>query len=248
MKLRVITLCLLVIGMVIFAYSLSLPYYKNNKTPYEVVSDDSTNYKDEYYRYEETYRTNKIDLMDFGAGLCVVALSFLTFLLVTKTKHFSDFKYINTPGIPGIFLGANTMWLLTIPGTYWYYTFRAGRGDYPPFADSIGIPIYTQVPVCFLLLIPLNIFILFCIVTTNLPAPLLIKANRYNAGRIVLEVLFGFLMLINLICLSGEILDGDHFLIAVSMYFIYVILSLRAGIVHRYNTNDSLAIEETSTL
>lgn len=51
-------------------------------------------------------------------------------------------------------------------------------------------------------------------------------------------------MLINLVCLISEILDGDHFMIAVSMYFIYVILSLRAGIVHRHNTNDSLTIEE----
>lgn len=182
MKLRFITLCLLLIGMVIFAYSLSLPYYKNNKAPYEVVPDDSVNYKDEYYKYEETYRTNKTALMDFGAGLCVASLSFLVFLLITKTRRFSDFKYINTPGIAGIFLGANAMWLLNIPGTHWYYTFRAMRGDYPPFADSIGIPISIQVPICFLLLIPLNIVILFCVVNTSLPVPLLIKANRYNAG------------------------------------------------------------------
>ncbi|MFP9112821.1 hypothetical protein ACLI1A_02695 [Flavobacterium sp. RHBU_3] len=244
MKPRVLTVCLLLIGMVIFAYSLTLPYYKNNKAPYEVVPDDSVNYKDEYYKYEETYRTNKTDLMDFGSGLCIAATSFLFFLLVTKTTRFSDFKQINTHGKWGIFFGANIVWLLTIPGTYWYYIFRAGRGDYPPFADSIGIAISEEVTFFMFFFIPLNIFILFCIVASNLPAPLFIKVNQYNAGRILLEVLFGFLMFINLFCFIIELISGHHFLIAVSMYFVYVILSLRAGIVHRCNTNDSLTIKE----
>ena len=248
MKLRVITLCLLLIGMVIFAYSLSLPYYKNNKAPYEVVSDDSTNYEDEYYRYEETYRTNKIDLMDFGLGLCVIAITFLAFLIVTKTEEISDFKNIKTPSITGVFSGANVAWLFTLVGTYWYYTFRAARGIYPPFQDSTGVAIFEEVTFFMFFFIPLNIFILFCIASSNLPAPLFMKVKRYNIGRILLEALFGFLMFINLLCFIIELRFGHHFLIAVSMYFVYVILSLRAGIVHRYNTNDSLAIEETSTL
>lgn len=240
MKLRLLSLCLLLTGILIFAYSLTLPYYKNNKAPHEIVPDDSANYKDEYYKYEETYRTNKTDLMDFGLGLCVIAISFLTFLIATKTEEISNFKNIKTPSTTGIFSGANIAWLFTLVGTYWYYTFRAGRGDYPPFADSIGIAISEEVTFFMFFFIPLNIFILFCIVASNLPAPLFIKVNRYNGVRILLEVLFGFLMFINLFCFIIELISGHHFLIAVSMYFVYVILSLRAGIVDRCNTNDSL--------
>lgn len=240
MKPRLLTLCLLLIGIITVAYSLSLPYYKNNKAPYEVIPDDSVNYKDEYYKYEEAYRTNKTELMDFGLGLCVIAISFLAFLIATKTKESSDFKNIKTPGITGIFSGANIAWLFTLVSTYWYYTFHAGRGDYPPFADSIGIPISEEVNFFMFFFIPLNVFILFCIAASNLPAPLFIKVNRYNVGRILLEALFGFLMFINLLCLIIELITGHHFLIVVSMYFVYVILSLRAGIVDRCNTNDSL--------
>lgn len=249
MKLRFITLCLLLIGMVIFAYSLSLPYYKNNKGPESVTlhtsaTDDYEKFKEEYYKYEETYRTNKTDLMDLGAGICVASLSFLAFLLITKTRRFPDFKDISTPGRAGIFLGTNIMWLLTIPGTHWYYTVRAIREDYPPFSDSIGIPISIQVPVCFLLLVPLNIFIVLCIATAKLPAQLIRVPHHYDGARITVEVFFGFLMLINLVCLVSEIIDGDHFMIVVSMYFIYAFLSLRTGIVNRYASSSSTPTPE----
>lgn len=253
MKLRVITLCLLLIGIVIFAYSLSLPYYKNNKAPEFTTppledTDEYYTFIREYNKYEKTHRTNKVDLMDFGLGLCVIAISFLAFLIVTKTEEISDFKNIKTPSITGIFSGANVAWLFTLVGTYWYYNFMAMRGIYPPFPDSTSIAISEEVTFFMFLFIPLNIFILFCIAATNLPAPLFIKVNRYNVGLILLEALFGFLMFINLFCFIIELIFGHHFLIAVSMYFVYVILSLRAGMVNRYNTNDSLAIEETSTL
>src|SRR5690606_39838186 len=57
-------------------------------------------------------------------------------------------------------ISANLVWLILLPGTYWYYIFRGARGDYPPFADSIGIPLMTQIPFYLFLLIPLNIFML----------------------------------------------------------------------------------------
>lgn len=239
MTLRLLTLYTLFIGMAIFAYGVSLPYYKNNNKSHpdlsESISDDEEKYKEEYYKYEETYRTNKIPLIDFGSGLCVLSFSFLAFLLVTKTKKISDFKYVRTLGISGIFISANFVWLLSIPGTYWYYMYRAARGDYPPFADSIGLPIYFQIPICLLMLIPLNIFILFSVVKSDLPAPLIVKLRRYDLGRVFLEFFFGSILIINIICLVDALIDGDHALILINTYFVYIILSLRAGIINRYN-------------
>lgn len=96
--------------------------------------------KSEYYKKEAELRTNKLTFMDLGSGLAIASASILLFLIFTRVTSFEDFKNNNTFTKTATFISANLVWLILIPGTYWYYIFRGGRGDYPPFADSEEFP------------------------------------------------------------------------------------------------------------
>jgi hypothetical protein len=222
---------------------LTLPYYKNQKDADDLLNNSYDINKQEYYKREAELRTSKTTFMDLGFGLAIASGTILAFLLLTKTETFSDFKNLKTFNKLTTFVSANLVWLLLIPGTFWYYTFRGGRGDYPPFADSIGIPIFTSIPTFLFLLIPLNIFILLTTLKTNLPTKLFVKADRYNRPAILWELFFGLWLLINFLCFVAFVIDGDHILILVSLFFTFILLTLRAGQISKYGqTNENACL------
>ncbi len=231
---RIITILTFIVGLGLFSYSLTLPYYKDQKSADDLLSRSYDIDKQEYYKREAELRTSKTTVMDLGAGIAIASGTILLFLLLTKTKTFSDFKNLKTLNKLTTFVSANLVWLLLIPGTFWYYTFRGGRGDYPPFADSIAIPIFSQVPLFLFLLIPLNIFILLTTLKTNLPTKLFVKADTYSRPAILWELFFGFWLLINLLCFVAFAADGDHISILVNLFFSFVLLTLRAGQISKY--------------
>lgn len=232
-------------GLGLFIYSLTLPYYRNQKAADNLLNNSyNINFnKDGYYKKEAELRTDKTTLMDLGSGLAIASVVILSFLFLTKTKILSDLKKIKTLNKWTVFISANLVWLVLIPGTYWYYMFRGGRGDYPPFADSIGIPIMTQIPVYLFLLIPMNIFLLLTTIKTNLPTQLFSKANYYNRQNIFWEIFFGFWLLINILCFVAFVADGDHSSILVNLFFTFILLTLRAGqITKNQQTEDNACL------
>ena len=231
---RLIIILTFTIGLVLFFYSVTLPYYKDQTAADELLNNSYNINKQEYYKRDAELRTSKTTFMDLGAGIAIASGTILFFLLLTKTKTFPDFKNLKTLNKLTLFVGANLVWLLLIPGTFWYYTFRGGRGDYPPFADSIAIPIFSQIPLLLFLLIPLNIFILFTTINANLPTKLFVSADTYNRPAILLELFFGFWLLINLLCFVAFVADGDHISILVNLFFTFILLNLRAGQISKY--------------
>ncbi|HEV8504436.1 MAG TPA: hypothetical protein VGQ53_03515, partial [Chitinophagaceae bacterium] len=131
---------------------------------------------------------------------------------------------------------SNLIWLLLIPGTYWYYTFRGGRGDYPPFADSIGIPLAAEIPIYLLLMIPLNIFLLLTTYKAKLPTELFIFSDKKDTSVVLIEVFFGFWLFLNFLFMLNFIYDGDHFSVFVNLFFTYILLTLRAGRIGKWTS------------
>ncbi len=234
MKPRLITLLALIFGIGLFSYSLTLPYYTDQKSADNLINTAYDLDKQEYYEREAKLRTSKTEFMDLGAGIAIASGTILVFLLLTKTKTFSDFKNLKTLNTLTAFVSANLVWLLLIPGTFWYYTFRGGRGDYPPFADSIGIPIFSQIPVFLFLLIPLNIFILLTTLNTNLPTKIFVKSDTFSRPTILWELFFGFWLLVNLLMFIVFVADGDHISILVNLFFTFLLLTLRAGQISKF--------------
>ena len=237
---RLLIIFTLIIGLGLFAYSLTLPYYTDPKAADSLLVNSYNMDKSDYYKKEAALRTSKVSFMDLGSGISIASATILLFLTFAKINTFSDFDRIKTLDKKAVFIYANTVWLVLLPGTFWYYTFRGGRGDYPPFADSIGIPLMTQIPLYLFLLIPLNIFITLTTIKANLPTRLFIKADTYNRSIVLWEIFFGFWLLVNLLCLIGFVVDGDHFSIPINLFFTFVLLTLRAGQISKGTKNASL--------
>ena len=231
---RLITILTFIIGVGFLLYSITLPYYNDREAADNLLNNAYSIDKQEYYKKEAEIRTNKTTFMDLGAGIAIASLTILIFLILTKSNNFSDLITFMTPSKLWIFISANLVWLLLLPGTFWYYTFRGGRGDYPPFADSIGIPLMTQIPFLLFMLVPLNLFILLTTIKTNLPTRLFSKVENYSKPTILWELFFGFWLLVNLLCFVLFVVDGDHFSIPVNLFFTYLLLNLRAGQISKY--------------
>ena len=231
---RLITILTFIIGVGILSYSLTLSYYKDQEAADNLLNNAYNIDKQEYYKKEAEIRTSKTTFMDLGTGIGIASLTILIFLILTKSNNFSDLKNIMTLNKLAIFISANLVWLLLLPGTFWYYTFRGGRGDYPPFADSIAIPLMTQIPFLLFMLIPLNLFLFLTTIKTNLPAQLFAKVKNYSRSTILWEFFLGFWFLVNLFCFVLFVVDGDHFSIPVNLFFTYLLLSLRAGQISKY--------------
>lgn len=227
----------LLVGLSLFVYSFRLDFYSNQKAKdkldHEMTGklpgDNYENAKRHYYEELDKLETKKIAFLDLGAGLTIASLTIIFFLHLQKIQTFSDFKNVISISKQTIYVLANILWLLLIPGTFWYYSYRGVRGDYPWFADSIGISLMETIPVIFLGLIPLNLFIVLTTLKSNFPAKIFIKRTEYKTTGILWEIFWGFWLFVNLLCLIGFIMDGDHISIPINLFFTYLLLTLRAG-------------------
>jgi hypothetical protein len=179
--------------------------------------------------------------MDLGSGLTIAATTILLFLFFGRVKTWTDFRKVKSPNKIFIFILSNIAWLTLLPGTFWYYSFRGGRGDYPPFADSIAIPIYETIPTILFGLLPLNTFILLTSINSILPTQIFITAGKYKRAAILWEIFFSFWLLINLLVFVGFVTDGDHISIPINLFFTFILLSLRAGQICKYKKTEENA-------
>lgn len=239
-------LYLLIIGVVIASYSFFLPRYVDVEKKESLESDcfDGKITKDVYYAEVAKLTTPKNKLMDLGSGLAVFSAMILAFLFASKTATWSDFMKLSTKKKPFYYIASNIALLLLIPGSFWYYSYRGARGDYPMFADSIGIPIYSEVLIVFIMLIPMNLFLLLALMRSQFPAQLLYWPKRHQTRGVVWEVVFGLCLLLNLVFLVESVLGGDHVSIVVNICFVYIILSLRAGKMLFLDSFDDDTVEE----
>lgn len=245
---RAIIVFILMIGLGLFIYSLSLDYYKDKQAADNLISSSYDIDKSDYYKQEAALRTNKVTFMDLGAGISIASIVLLGFMRFNHIKTISDLVQIKSINKTALFILSNVLWLILIPGTYWYYFFRAGRGDYPPFADSIGIPLSAQVPFLFDLIIPLDLFIGLTMINCNIPTKLFIKADFCKGRAIFWEIFFGFWLLINFFFFVIFVIGGDHISIPVNLFFTYVLLTLRAGKINKWTTEYKINACTTQTI
>lgn len=238
---KILFFCILLVGLGICAYSLTLPYYTNTAAK-EKLDEDSrdTNtfdqsFKDHYYSEVDKLKTNKTTLIDLGSGLSIFSTCILIVTSIFKIRSICDLYSLQTLNKTTIIVVSPIVWLLMYPGTYWYYIYRAGRGDYPWFADSIGIPIMETSTTILLGLFVLIIFLIITTYKSALPSFIFIKSNAYNNKYIFREVFWALILLLNLICLVLFIISGDHVSIPINLFFTYLILMLRAGQINASN-------------
>ena len=164
----------------------------------------------------------------------------------TKTESKDSFNNIKTFNKRMIFISANLAWLFIIVlGTTRvlsestdYYGYHLSRGDYPPEADSISIPIFRETFFAFLilsiLLIFLNIFIFLTTRKTNLPTKLFIKADFFIVPVVLWELFFGFWLATSLFFFFYWFWIGYYIEGLITLFFTFILLNLRAGQICKY--------------
>lgn len=228
---RTIFYVLLIVGVVLVFYSLTIPKYTDENRHQALIDMyyEGKITKDVYCQKMSQITTSKVLITDISNGIVSFSLFGLVLSVISKVKEWKDLKKLKTQNKFKTFIMANIAWLLLIPNTFFYYYYRSLRGDYPPFADSIGIPIMQQTAFILFMLVPLNLFLLVCLYKSNLPTKLLMRPSIYKRTNILWNVFFCVVLLLDMVCLILFIVDGDHISIMVSMFFLYILLSLRAG-------------------
>lgn len=167
-------------------------------------------------------------------------------IATTKIETQTFFKNIKTFKKRNIFFSANLAWLVIIlletarvlSESTNYYEYHFLRGDYPPEADSISIPIFRETFFAFLilsiLLFFLNIFIFLATRKTNLPTMLFIKADIFIIPVVLWELFFGFLLTTSLLMFLYWFWIGYYVEGLITLFFTFILLNLRAGQISKY--------------
>lgn len=127
-----------------------------------------------------------------------------------------------------------------------YYEYHLSRGDYPPEADSISIPIFPETFFAFLiltvLLIFLNFFIFLTTFKTNLPTKLFIRADFFNIPVVIWELFFRFGLTITVFFFFYWFWSGYYIEDLITLFFTFIVLNLRAGQISKYKQTTQNAI------
>jgi len=143
---KIIGIILLIVGIGFISYSTALKPYTDREAFYEKmysVMDDENKYE-EYYKLRQSYLTSKYTFENYGLVAIILGL----YSLILIPKNWKDFKTPKTKLTIGIvgFLAV----ILSIGGYVGDLFLEATRDRYPPWADSLGIPLMS-VPFLFLL-------------------------------------------------------------------------------------------------
>lgn len=215
--LKILTLLLLLAGAVVLVWARFIPFSQN--------ADGST-----YGLHGQ--------VEDVGMGVCALGIGLLLSLIICWGRRWKRLKEIGAGSVQTVFVMANLADIVLLVGTFLYYSYRGMRGDYPPDADSIGIPILGQSSVILFFLLPMNIFLIISTAkkNTRLPGLMFQKTVKNTAALVAWKIVLYALMLLTLACLVLSVIDGDMLSVLAMLMFLYVLLSVRAGKVNYYNS------------
>lgn len=137
---------LLLIGMAILAYAFSIVPYKDEELFMERYMALSVGQGEEYSKLRDEMLTPKYPLQDYGGTL--VAMAVVIFVATRK-----DWRQLKSPNTRARLLGIAFVAPLLTASAFVFDLFQSyARGEFPHWADSMGIPLM-GVPVLFVVLL-----------------------------------------------------------------------------------------------
>ena len=254
MKIKFLIAILFIIGIGLLAYSYSIPFWTDeklkkdwdNKAADNLGNKDWEAFKNDYYKNIGPLRTRKIDFMDLGAGLISFSVSIFFLMFFFRLSGVRDFLFISTPKKKYMFfILANVGWLLMMPAGFVYYTLRQQRGDYPWFADSIAIPIFSGAMFVLIMLPLVNLHFGIFTYFAEYPAELKCRFKRYIWKDVAIEMFFALFSIMNSFAIYEFVMDGDFLSLPISILFLYLLLSTRAGFIKRTNAKREASTQQT---
>ena len=138
------SLLLLAFGLGLIVRAIKLPVYTDPAAPDRLASQlvglpDPETRTRTWYEQLQKYETPHKKLFDLGYGIAGLGIgllfSFRALFGFLRSAHPKPYLYFYR-----IWVFA---WILTIFGDSWYYPIHQHRYDYPPWSDSIAIPIFS---------------------------------------------------------------------------------------------------------
>lgn len=189
-------------------------------------------------KYEET-NALYVRISNLANGFLTLSIFGFIFCKILGVKQISDFKGVRTLSKLNVFILSNVLWALFLLGSWFFYVYRLWRGDYSPYKDSIMIGIEIVNITYFFWLIPLNLFYLLFLSQTELPTVMGVKLSTPKTLKIkILFLILWVVVLFKFLGLISAIWGGDHFVIVGSIVYIYILFSIRAGVINKYNLKD----------
>ncbi|MFZ3088895.1 MAG: hypothetical protein WA123_12615 [Methylotenera sp.] len=137
---------LLVVGSALFSYALTLSPYKDEKLFMERYMSMSNGQSEQYWKLRDEMLTPKYQLQDYGVTLTSIAIAIFLVLRNGKVRIQSPKSRKTLVAV------AITLPLLTCGGYVFDLLQGFDRGEFPHWADSMGIPLM-GVPIQFVILL-----------------------------------------------------------------------------------------------
>ncbi len=227
---------LLAVGAIGFFYSLKLPAYKDEAffqsqymaIPVEPSSQEASK---KFHELRDRQLTNKYKTQDYSLTAFFIGVALLGFILLggNRATSFNSKKKI-------IFLGIFSA-LIASGASYFSLMLDFDRGEFPWWADSLGIPIFTQE-------IPQLLFLIIWAI-----GHFLFLRGQFECGKPIfrLDVLksncwLSFIAFISSLLLLDCVARGSFMMVIPGCLWIYFYLSLAAGRINKISPRREVAL------
>jgi len=219
---------LVMLGALLLIKSQSYPWYEPHGPEVFDYSELSRENRTGYWEKKSAeLETPRKFLHDSGQGIMALAatLGFLYF------SYGFPLKGARTPETESrLYLLYIAPFVLAIPASFYYHLHRLGRFEYPPWSDSIRVPVILTALVFFSAAI-FGVIIMDTVLSLGrMPAKLYV----WPAKRRLLHVLIALItLLLCTLCLAGiglSVINGDMGVVSILTVTLYIILTIRAAL------------------
>jgi hypothetical protein len=210
-----IAILLSLVGVTILTYSLLLSPYKDEKAFRDRYMAMSVGQNEEYSKLRDEMLTPKYDLQDYGVTLITVAVCIL---IITRNIFTKAPKTRLAVVILAIVLP-----FLTIGGFAFDLFQGNARGEFPHWADSLGIPLM-GIPIQFIVFLFWSLIHLLFLRNYYAPsAPLALAVSR--EANLWLLFISGLTVILISLC----VVYAEYWYAIPGVFWLYLYLSLAAG-------------------
>jgi hypothetical protein len=125
-------------------YAESFPVYSDEHAPSRIADELESLSRDtrfkEWYSRLRSFETPHKRFSDVGRGLCAAGVGLLASTRLWTLYH----RWPRTRSVTVLLALWSALWLMRIPFTFWYYSLRQQRSDYPWWGDTIVIRIASE--------------------------------------------------------------------------------------------------------